>query len=134
VELGAREVDVGGEQLHAARVDDRIAGFDPLQQDVVERRRARFRLEPEREREAGLGVEVDEQHPLAQIGQGEADGLGRRGLGDAAFLVGDREYPRHGGRVYERAIFTARAVRVLSRWVDRPIEYTIVPFVTSLTQ
>ena len=29
------------------------------------------------------------------------EGLGRRGLGDAALLVGDREDPRHGRGVYE---------------------------------
>ena len=111
VELGAGEVDVGGQELHAARVDDRVAGLHPFQQHVVQRRRARLGLEAEGEREAGLRVEVDEEHPLAEVGQCEADGLGRRGLGDAAFLVGDREYPRHGGRVYERDCFGGRATR-----------------------
>ena len=47
------------------------------------------------------GIEVDEEDPLAEVGQRQPDGLGRRGLGDAALLVGDREDPRHGRGVYE---------------------------------
>ena len=104
VQLGAGEVDVGREQPDAARVDDRVLGLDPLEQHVVERRRALLGLEPEREREARLRVEVDEQHPLAEVGERQADGLGRRGLGNAALLVGDREDPRHGRGVYERGV------------------------------
>ena len=126
VQLGAGEVDVGGEQLHPARVDDRVVGLHPLQQHVVQGRRALLGLEAEREREAGLRVEVDEQHPLAEVGQREADGLGRRGLGDAALLVGDREHPRHGRRVYERRISFGRASGA-SPWAERPIGYSQCP-------
>ena len=65
--------------------------------------RALLGLEAEREREARLRIEVDEEHALAEVGERQADGLGRRGLGDAALLVGDREDPRHGREVYEGA-------------------------------
>ena len=112
VNLGAGEVDVGREQLHAARVDDRVLGLHALEQHVVEGRGALLGLEPEREGEAGLRVEVDEEHPLAQVGERQADGLGRRGLGDAALLVGDREDPRHGREVYERARIGDRGTRI----------------------
>ncbi len=95
VHLGAGELDVGGQQLDPAGVDDRVGRLHPLEEDVVECRRELLGLEAEREREAGLGVEVDEKDPFAQVGEGEAEGLGRRGLGHAALLVGDREYPRH---------------------------------------
>ena len=65
----------------------------------MQRRDALLGLEAEREREAGLRIEVDEQHLLAEIGERQPDGLGRRGLGHAALLVGDREDPRHSGEV-----------------------------------
>ena len=103
VHLRAGELDVGREQPDAAGVDDRVFGLHPLQQHVVQRGRALLGLESEREREAGLRVEVDEEHPLAEVGERQAQGLGRRGLGDAAFLVGDREHPRHGRGVYGAA-------------------------------
>ena len=46
---------------------------------------------PRRERQAGLRVEVDEQHPVAELGErGPERGDGGR-LGDATLLVGDRE-------------------------------------------
>ena len=141
VHLGAGEVDVGGQQSHPARVDDRVVGLHPLQQHVVQRRRALLGLEAEGEGEAGLGVEVDEEHPLAEIGERQADGLGRRGLGDAAFLVGDREHPRHGPESTEPGVVPAvdcdgaAAPRDQAPdWAERPIGYSRVPFVTSLTQ
>ena len=40
-------------------------------------------------RGVGLGVEVDEQDLLARQGEGGGQIDGRRGLADAAFLVGD---------------------------------------------
>ena len=101
VHLGAGEIDVGGQQTHAARVDDRVLGLHPLEQHVVQRGGALLGLESQREREARLRIEVDEEHPLAEVGEREAEGLGRRGLGHAALLVGDREDPRHGLEVYE---------------------------------
>ena len=117
-------------------------GLDPLEEHVVERRRARLGLEAEGEREAGLRIEIHEEHPFAEVGEGEADGLGRRGLRNAALLVGDREHPRHGRRVYGRRRHGrpgptrgfAPMGRLAHRWAEWPIRYTRVPFVTSLTQ
>ena len=109
VDFRTGEIDVGREQAHAARVDDRVFGLHALEQHVVQRRGALLGLEAEREGEARLRVEVDEEHPLAEVRQRQPDGLGRRGLGDAAFLVGDREHPRHGVGVYERAFGSAWA-------------------------
>ena len=93
--FGARQVVVGGQELHPAGVEDRVGRLHPVEEDVVEGRGALLGLETEGEGEAGLGVEVDEQHPFAEVGEGEPQGLGRRGLADAALLVGDREHPRH---------------------------------------
>ena len=115
VHLGAGQVDVCRQQLHPSHVDDRVGCLDPLEQHVVEGRAALLGLEAEREREAGLGVEVDEQHALAEVGEGEAQGLGRRGLGHAALLVGDREHPRHAAGVYECPWSAAPAARVTLR-------------------
>ena len=51
---------------------------------------------PERGGGVALRVEVDHQDPLAELGQRRRDVDGRRGLADAALLVGDHDDP---GRV-----------------------------------
>ena len=62
---------------------------------MVERQLERLGVEPERVREAGLGVEVDEQDPLAELGERGAEGVDGGGLRHAALLVGDGHHPRH---------------------------------------
>ena len=54
-------------------------------------------IDPEGEGQAGLRVEVDQQHRLAELGQRRADGRDGRRLGHAALLVGDRQDDRGNG-------------------------------------
>ena len=46
-----------------------------------------------------LRIEIDDQHPLADGGERGAEIDRRRGLADAALLVGDRQHPRQAGLV-----------------------------------
>ena len=66
-------------------------------QHVVGRGAARLALDAEPGRGVALRVEVDDQHVLADRGQGGAEIDRRRGLADAALLVGDRDHPRPAG-------------------------------------
>ena len=54
-------------------------------------------IESDRERETRLGVEVDEQHPAPETAEGIPESMDGGRLGDATFLVGDRQYARHRG-------------------------------------
>ncbi len=52
-------------------------------------------IEPDREGQARLGVEVDEQHPPSELAERETEGVDGGRLGDATFLVGDRQHASH---------------------------------------
>ena len=54
----------------------------------------RPRIDPEAGRGVALRVEVDDQHALADRGQGGTEVDRGGGLADAAFLVGDRQHSR----------------------------------------
>ena len=77
-------------------------------------------VDAEAEGQAGLGVEVDEQHPLAQLGErGTERGDGGR-LGDATLLVGDGEDAglRGGGHRHNHAasVVALADARALQCW------------------
>ena len=65
-----------------------------MHQDVVHRRLEPTVLDPQTGRRVALRVEVDDQDPLADLGQARAEVDRRGGLADAALLVGDRDHPR----------------------------------------
>src|SRR5207302_3287389 len=46
-----------------------------------------------------LGIEVDEEHLTAALGQRDSEVLRGRALADAALLVGDGDHAGHGGSV-----------------------------------
>ena len=93
----ARSMAAGSRSTPSSVGSRAIAAGTRPEQHVVHRQLERVRVEPERERQAGLRVEVHQQHPLPQLGQGGAERGHRGGLGDAALLVGDGERDRHGG-------------------------------------
>ena len=83
-------------------------------------------VDPEAERQAGLRVEVDEQHPLALLGEGRAERGDRGGLGDAALLVGHRDRPwpaswgrRHGGPFVRAGGLRAQVCQVVGAGSSR---------------
>ena len=86
---------------HQQALDVRAGGHhvgqrDALDERVVRRRDAAAVLDAERGRGVALRVEVDDQHPLPELGQRGGDVDGGRGLADAALLVRDHDDP---GRV-----------------------------------
>ena len=94
--LGAGELDRRRQQVGAliGLVQD-IGGIDLAQQHLVDRLFDLLGIDAEREGQARLRVEVDQQHLLAEVVQGDSEGDHRSGLGDAALLVGDRECGGH---------------------------------------
>ena len=72
VRLGARQVDVGREQIEAVvgDGDDGRAGADAPDQHVVDGRIQLVGFQPHAEGQARLGVEVDRKHLPALLGDG----------------------------------------------------------------
>ena len=92
VGLGARQLNGGGQQVHAVRsLHDGLGGVEALGQDVVHGDVEVFGVDAEREGQAGLGVEVHQEDRVPQLDQRSTDRGHRGGLGNAALLVGDRE-------------------------------------------
>ena len=90
----------GSRSTPSSVCDDHLGRVQALGQHVVDRQLEVLGVDAERERQAGLRVEVDEQHALAELGERGAErGDGGR-LRDATLLVGDREDPGlRGGHV-----------------------------------
>ena len=87
----ASSMVAGSRSTPSSVLDDHLGRRQPLGQHVVDRELEVLGVDAQREGQAGLRVEVDEQHPVAELGQRGPDrGDGRR-LGDATLLVGDRE-------------------------------------------
>ena len=84
------------------------AGDEALGQHVVHRQLEVLGVDAEGEGQAGLRVEVDQQHLLAELGEGGAERRDGRGLGDATLLVGDREGGGHGAILPETRCSSAR--------------------------
>ena len=75
----------------------RVGGLHLAHEHVMDRLVQIVGVDADGEGETRLGVEVDEQHTPPHLRQREAEGVDRRRLGDATFLVGHRHDPRHGG-------------------------------------
>ena len=60
-----------------------------LHEHVVHRRLERVGVDPLRHRQVALRVEVDAQHAVALLGEGDREVQRRRRLGDATLLVGE---------------------------------------------
>ena len=73
-----------------------LRGRDAVEQHVADRDLDVLGVDAERERQAGLGVEVDEEHPEALVGERRSEGDDRRRLGDPTLLVGDGDDAAHG--------------------------------------
>ena len=56
-------------------------------------------VEAKGEREASLGIQINEQDPLAELDEGAAEAGHGRGLGDTALLIGDGEGASHDAPV-----------------------------------
>jgi hypothetical protein len=79
------------EKLRHCRGDHRIAHRRGAGEHVIGRSAARAAVDAEPGRGVALRVEIDDQHMLADGGQGCAEIDRGRGLADAAFLIGDRQ-------------------------------------------
>ena len=91
LDLGAGEVEAGRGDEQALDVGrlDAVLERHLVHQHVVHRRLEAAVLDAEPGRGVALRVEVDDQRALAELGQAGADVDRRRGLADAALLVGD---------------------------------------------
>ena len=103
LDLGAGEVDgrrADEEVLHARRLDA-VVERRVVHDHVVDRTLDVAVADPEAGRRVALGVEVDHQHPVAELGQCRAEVDRGRGLADPTLLVGDRDHPGKTHRVVE---------------------------------
>ena len=74
VGLGAGQLDRGRQQVDAVLgLDDHLGRVEALGQHVVDRELEVLGVDAQREGQAGLRVEVDEQHPVAELGQRRPD-------------------------------------------------------------
>jgi hypothetical protein len=98
VELGAGEVDGGGEEVEpVGPLHQDLGGGGPTQHEVVQRELELVGRQAGGEREAGLRIEIDQEHPLPLFGEGRPERVHRRGLGHAALLVGHCDHHGHAG-------------------------------------
>ena len=65
--------------------------------DVVDARLDAASIDAKAGRGVGLGVDVDQEHLPAHLGERGAHADGRGGLSDTALLIGDRENARWHG-------------------------------------
>ena len=134
------QLDLGAGQVEAGRGAEQVAhrgGLHAvLDREVVEDHVVHRAVQvPDVDAEAGAGValrvEVDDEHPVAEVGQAGPEVHGRGGLADAALLVGDGQDPgeRPGerrapssassGSAASSAPAAPRASGLLQRDVDR---------------
>ena len=96
--LGAGEVDRARDEVDAVLgLEDGLGHVGTPENDLVDGDLDGVGVDPEAEGETGLRVEVDEEHPLAHLGErGTERGDGRR-LGDTSLLVRQRDDRGLGG-------------------------------------
>ena len=87
-----RDVQLRHCGLHRDRRELLVIG-----QSIVGRVRPAFAVDAESGRCVALRIEIDDQHALADRSQRGAEIDRRRGLADAALLIGESEYPRSLG-------------------------------------
>ena len=92
-------VDGAIESRGTAVGDDGFAQRRFADQHVVGRDAAVAAVDAEAGRGVALRIEIDDQHALADGGERRAEIDRRRGLADAALLVGDGEHARRFGRL-----------------------------------
>ena len=102
LDLGAGEVEAGRGDEQALDVGrlDAVLQRHLVHQHVVHRGLQAAVLDAQPGRGVALGVEVDDQRALAELGEAGADVDRRRRLADAALLVGDGDDP---GELGDRA-------------------------------
>ena len=96
LDLGAGEVDGrrdDEEVLHARRLDA-VSSGRVVHDHVVDRALDVAVADAEAGRRVALGVEVDHEDPVAELGERRAEVHRGGGLADATLLVGDRDDPR----------------------------------------
>src|SRR5438094_145557 len=73
--VGRRQRDRRRQQVRGVvGLDQHVTGADAAEQHVVDRLVQVLWVDADRERQAGLWVQVDQQHPLAELDQGCAEG------------------------------------------------------------
>ncbi len=91
LELEARQIDGRGRNVEPRDRGGEHRGAQPgvADEDVIGREPPAGAIDAEAGRGIALGIEVDDQHPLADRGERGAEIDGGRGLADAALLIGD---------------------------------------------
>ena len=102
LELGAAQIDVGGDEIepHALGVQQDVGDVDAMVgEQVVDRS---FQLigppAPHVDGQMTLGIEIDREDLRACLSDGCREVHRGRRLADAALLIRDRNDPRHGWR------------------------------------
>ena len=100
LDLRSGQVDRGRDGVQAGhrRLHDGVADGSLGHDDVVDRGFASLMFDAHAGGGIALGVEVDHEHPVAEVGQRGAQAHGGRGFAHAALLVGDGDDPRDARR------------------------------------
>src|SRR5207247_7078668 len=95
LDLGAGQVQGGGRHEEVAERGglDAVLDGDLVDDDVVHRRLEVARVDTDARGGVALGIEVDAQRAVVELGQAGAEVDGGGGLAHAPFLVGDGEPP-----------------------------------------
>ncbi len=106
LDLYSGQVDRGRchkEVLHAGRLDAVLQRLIP-HDHVIHRELEVPGIDTQTGRRIPLGIQIDDEHPVADLSQGRAEVDRRRGLPDATLLVGDCDHPRELPRCRTRTI------------------------------
>ena len=100
MDLRAGEVNGRRKDVQALDSLDPLARIGDLHlsdEDVVQGVVQPVGIQSHGERQARLGVEIDEEHSPPEPAEGIPERMDGSRLGDATFLVGDRQHARHSG-------------------------------------
>ena len=112
-----------GEPRNGSRQHD-VAQGRVADQQIVGRITAAASIDAQPRRRIALGIEIEQQHVLADCGERGAEIDRRCGLADPAFLIGDGDHPRRlriGYAARERDDVRRRCVRRILWHVRRQI-------------